>query len=110
MPSYEYHCSNCGHDAEIFQKIAEAPLKSCPECGKDTFERLISQSSFALRGSGWYADGYGAKPDKSSSESTPKKTGGGDKSEAAPKPADAGTKTEKPEPKPAPKPSSGSES
>ncbi len=62
MPHYDYHCSTCGHEAEVFQKISEDALRICPSCGKETFERLVSKSSFALRGSGWYADGYGAKP------------------------------------------------
>lgn len=62
MPNYDYHCSSCGHEAEVFQKISEDPLRVCPSCGKESFERLVSRSSFALRGSGWYADGYGGKP------------------------------------------------
>lgn len=79
MPNYDYHCSSCGHEAEVFQKISEAPLRVCPSCGKESFERLVSRSSFALRGSGWYADGYGAKP-----------ASGGDKGPGAEKPAAEG--------------------
>jgi putative FmdB family regulatory protein len=43
------------------QRITEAPLKTCPACGQDQLERLISATSFQLKGSGWYKDGYGAK-------------------------------------------------
>jgi len=57
MPIYEYQCSMCEKTFEIFQKITEDPLKKCPDCGGDV-NRLISQTSFALKGGGWYKDGY----------------------------------------------------
>lgn len=58
MPVYEYACEGCGHQLEIQQKLADAPLKTCPECGKDLLEKLISSTAFVLKGSGWYKDGY----------------------------------------------------
>ena len=57
MPMYEYRCSCCGHQFEVRQKFSDAPLAECPECG-GLVEKLISQTSFALKGSGWYAQGY----------------------------------------------------
>lgn len=62
MPLYEYACANCGHELEARQRISEDPLKTCPKCGNEALERLVSMSSFSLKGSGWYADGYGARP------------------------------------------------
>lgn len=59
MPIYEYGCQNCGKTLEARQKISDEPLKTCPACSEDGLHRLISESSFALKGSGWYADGYG---------------------------------------------------
>jgi putative FmdB family regulatory protein len=59
MPLYEYACRNCGHQFEARQKMSDDPIKTCPNCQQDTVERLVSRSSFALKGSGWYADGYG---------------------------------------------------
>ena len=57
MPTYEYSCPTCGSfDAE--QRITEAAYKACPTCGSAEVKRLISLSSFALKGGGWYADGY----------------------------------------------------
>ncbi len=57
MPIYEYECSKCGHVHEIMQKISDKPLIKCPLCsGK--LQKLISQSSFHLKGSGWYATDY----------------------------------------------------
>ena len=54
MPIYEYRCSACGHHLEALQKMAEAPLRKCPECGKSQLKRLVSAPQFRLKGSGWY--------------------------------------------------------
>lgn len=56
MPIYEYACQNpkCGHQFELIQKISDAPPKSCPECKGKKVEKLVSASSFVLKGSGWY--------------------------------------------------------
>lgn len=57
MPTYEYKCDTCQKVFEHFQKITEPPLEKCPKChGK--VSRLISATSFSLKGSGWYKDGY----------------------------------------------------
>lgn len=61
MPIYEYACSNCGHELEVEQRIIEDALTDCPKCEASSLERLVSRTSFALKGSGWYADGYGGK-------------------------------------------------
>jgi putative FmdB family regulatory protein len=57
MPIYEYECLDCGKVFEIFQKISEEPLKECKEC-KGRLNRLISQCSFQLKGTGWYVTDY----------------------------------------------------
>jgi putative FmdB family regulatory protein len=54
MPFYEYECSACSHHTEVLQKISDAPLKKCPECGKQTLKRLMSAPVFRLKGGGWY--------------------------------------------------------
>jgi len=56
MPIYEYSCKRCG-DFEITQRISDAPLKKCPTCGAKV-TKLISQSAFHLKGSGWYVTDY----------------------------------------------------
>ena len=63
MPLYEYGCDGCGHTLEIQQKLADAPLKTCPTCGKDELNKIISATSFVLKGGGWYKDGYGSSKD-----------------------------------------------
>ena len=57
MPIYEYQCKDCGKVFEKFQKITEQPLKECRNC-KGTVERLISNCSFHLKGTGWYVTDY----------------------------------------------------
>jgi putative FmdB family regulatory protein len=64
MPVYEYECQDCGKTFEEFQNITDKPLKTCRFCG-GRVTRLISQTSFSLKGSGWYKDGYSTpKPAK----------------------------------------------
>lgn len=60
MPTYEYRCTNsgCSCQWETEQKITEPPLETCPKCGRKTAERLISKTSFVLKGSGWAREGY----------------------------------------------------
>src|SRR5262252_3607739 len=59
MPIYEYKCNKCGV-VEVMQRITEAPLKKCPNC-KRKLERMMSRSSFVLKGTGWYATDYANK-------------------------------------------------
>ena len=60
MPFYEYECTKCNNQVEIFQKISDPPVKKCELCsGK--MRKLISQSTFHLKGSGWYVTDYKSK-------------------------------------------------
>ena len=60
MPIYEYRCEKCGNQFEIIQKFSDRPLKSCPSC-KGKLAKLISQTAFQLKGSGWYVTDYARK-------------------------------------------------
>ena len=64
MPIYEYKCNACGEVFEAIQKFSDKPLKKCSRCGARKVEKLISQSSFVLKGGGWHKDGYSTKCDK----------------------------------------------
>jgi putative FmdB family regulatory protein len=64
MPIYEYRCAACGHHLEALQKMSEAPLRKCPECGKSQLKRLVSASRFRLKGSGWYETDFKDKNEK----------------------------------------------
>jgi len=58
MPTYEYLCEKCGHEFEREQRITEPPIRTCPECRGRKVKKLISQTSFVLKGGGWYSDLY----------------------------------------------------
>jgi putative FmdB family regulatory protein len=62
MPTYEYSCPSCGA-FDLEQRITEPARAQCDRCGGPV-KRLISRSSFALRGGGWYADGYAASTER----------------------------------------------
>lgn len=78
MPIYEYKCEACGFQKEFLQRISDAPLKDCPECGKGTLSKMVTAAGFQLKGSGWYATDFkdkGSKPkaDTAKSADAPKK-------------------------------------
>jgi putative FmdB family regulatory protein len=74
MPIYEYECNGCGKLHEIMQKITDSPLTKCPECGGD-LRKLISNTSFVLKGTGWYMTDYASNKRSPSTEPAPKKAG-----------------------------------
>ena len=64
MPFYEYQCQACGAQVEVMQKITDAPLKKCPECGKSRLVKLVSAPVFRLKGGGWYETDFKTDKDK----------------------------------------------
>jgi putative FmdB family regulatory protein len=65
MPIYEYACEKCEHEFEVEQRITDAPLKTCPKCRSRRVKKLISLTSFVLKGDGWFSDLYSSsKGDK----------------------------------------------
>ena len=74
MPIYEYECTKCGKVEDVFQKFSDKPRTKCNHCsGK--LHKLISHSSFHLKGSGWYVTDYANKSKgKSPSSETKGKT------------------------------------
>ncbi len=68
MPIYEYQCTECGQNTEIFQRMSDDPLTACEKCsGK--IKKLISQNTFHLKGSGWYVTDYANKNNSNSNSS-----------------------------------------
>jgi putative FmdB family regulatory protein len=69
MPIYEYQCDQCGKIEEAIQKFSDRPLTKCRHCsGK--LNRLISHSTFHLKGTGWYVTDYAGKSQKGKSDSS----------------------------------------
>lgn len=71
MPIYEYKCKRCGKEFEVFQRISDPEIKSCQFC-EGPVSKLVSLSSFQLKGSGWYVTDYGGKKPATSSEESNK--------------------------------------
>ncbi len=87
MPVYEYECMSCGAHHEIMQRYTDLPLSKCPTCG-GLVRKLISNTSFVLKGTGWYKTDYASA---GSDKSTRGARGNGAKTERKPE--------AKPEPK-----------
>jgi putative FmdB family regulatory protein len=98
MPVYEYECTKCGHQMELLQRIADPPVSRCDICsGK--MRKLISHSTFHLKGSGWYVTDYASNRGNTDHQSGDK----GDSSktkEAAGSPKEAGASASKPKKEP----------
>ena len=73
MPIYAYKCESCGFAKDVLQKMSDAPLTDCPQCGAASFKKQVTAAGFQLKGSGWYVTDFR----------------GGDSKPQASKPADA---------------------
>lgn len=93
MPIYEYRCPDCGHEFERLQSYKDPAVTDCPSCGAGQVKKLISKTSFALKGGGWYKDHYGLKSGggakSSDSGGSSKSDGGSSKASSAPAAGDA---------------------
>jgi len=103
MPIYEYECDKCGSHVEALQKFTDPPILECEQCHA-SMKKLISHSSFHLKGTGWYVTDYASKNKNSQVETKEKKSSGSD---APPKKVEAKTATEKTTKKDASSPSKG---
>lgn len=75
MPIYEYQCGSCGHQLEAFQNISEPALSICPSCHNEALSKLVSATSFQLKGTGWYATDFrdkGKSPQKKEAQAAEK--------------------------------------
>jgi len=69
MPIYAYKCESCGYAKDVLQKMSDAPLSICTECGAAAFKKQLTSAGFQLKGSGWYVTDFrggdnAAKPAK----------------------------------------------
>jgi len=77
MPIYAYKCASCGHAQDVLQKLSDAPLSVCPQCGAASYQKQLTAAGFQLKGSGWYVTDFRggntaagapeAKPDENAS-------------------------------------------
>ncbi len=82
MPIYEYHCKKCDNVFEEFQKGFEERSVKCPKCAGEA-ERLISNTSFILKGTGWYVTDYNGKHNGTSAQSSSDDSKNGSQSAAS---------------------------
>lgn len=105
MPLYAYKCESCGFAKDALQKMSDAPLTVCPNCGKDTFRKQLTAAGFQLKGSGWYVTDFRGGNNAAGAPAVAKSEGG---EGAAPAPAAApaagGTPAPAPAAAPAPAP------
>ena len=77
MPIYAYKCADCGFEQDVMQKVSDAPLTECPQCGKATFAKQLTAAGFALKGSGYYATDFKGGPAPKKEEPAPACGAGG---------------------------------
>ncbi|MDQ7786315.1 MAG: zinc ribbon domain-containing protein [Thermodesulfovibrionales bacterium] len=104
MPIYEYECINCGKHYEVMQKFSDEPLTLCTIC-KGPLHKLISQTSFVLKGTGWYVTDYASsdrkqkeKESRSKGKSAPVVTNGESKAQSKTETKPQSNTETKPEP------------
>jgi len=103
MPIYEYECMKCGHQVEAWQKFSDPPVTEC-ECCHGKMRKLISHSTFHLKGSGWYVTDYASKSGEnqrrsSDSENKASKKTSKDSSDSSKVSAEKGSPSKTPEKK-----------
>ncbi|MFC0398261.1 FmdB family zinc ribbon protein [Paraburkholderia rhizosphaerae] len=83
MPIYSYRCESCGFGKDVLQKLSDAPLTRCPECGAETFRKQVTAAGFQLKGSGWYVTDFrGGNSNAPNASNASGKNGNGDSSSA----------------------------
>ncbi|MEX3582529.1 MAG: FmdB family zinc ribbon protein [Burkholderia sp.] len=78
MPIYAYRCDACSFAKDVLQKMSDAMLSLCPECGKDALRKQVTAAGFQLKGSGWYVTDFrgGSGGASAASTSAPAEAGG----------------------------------
>lgn len=101
MPIYAYRCESCGHAKDVLQKVSDAPLTVCPQCGAESFRKQVTAAGFQLKGSGWYVTDFRNNGNGNGAAAPAAKSPAGAEGAAAPAAAAA---TPSPAPAPAPAP------
>jgi putative FmdB family regulatory protein len=88
MPIYEYRCESCAYLFDALQKVSDAPLKECPDCGALELRRLVSAPSFRLKGGGWYETDFKSDKERKRNLAERRDADGGDSDGKSEKSAD----------------------
>ena len=92
MPIYGYQCEGCEHTFDALQKISDAALVDCPDCGEPKLRKLLSAPKFRLKGKGWYETDFKSDNQRNLAG---EKDAGGDKSVAKDGKSDKADKADK---------------
>ena len=93
MPTYEYRCAR-GHAFDVFQKMSDEPVATCPECGEAASRIVSGGAGFLFKGEGFYITDYRSSEYKKKAEADQMHSPGtstekpAKSSDAAPKKAD----------------------
>jgi putative FmdB family regulatory protein len=82
MPIYEYYCHHCQHKFDELQKVSDPVLTHCPKCQQPALEKLVSNTSFQLKGGGWYVTDFKGKKNDAEASKTAATANKEDKKEA----------------------------
>ena len=98
MPIYAYQCTECRHEVEVLQKLADAPLTDCPSCHRSSLVKKVTAAGFQLKGSGWYVTDFRGDGSGKSKEGKPAdgKPAEGEAKPDATKPAESTAAVSKP--------------
>lgn len=95
MPTYEYACGACGNVSEINHRMTAPTPTDCPQCGKPALSKLMSASSFRLKGSGWYETDFKSEGKRNlAGDAPPAEKASGEAASAAPSKPAASTPAE----------------
>ena len=83
MPTYEYVCSACGHEYELFQKMTDPPAKKCPECKGKVKKKIGAGAGLIFKGSGFYITDYRSEGYKKDAKADAARADGGAKSDGS---------------------------
>lgn len=89
MPIYAYKCESCGHTKDVLQKMSDAPLTDCPQCGAVAFKKQLTAAGFQLKGSGWYVTDFRGGPQAAAPAGQGAESGASGEAAPAGKPGDA---------------------
>lgn len=78
MPTYEYECSGCGQDFELFQKMTDAPIEKCPQCGGKATRKISAGAGLLFKGSGFYITDYRSEGYKKAAQAETAGSGSGE--------------------------------
>ncbi len=94
MPRYDYACTECGHQFDVFQSFSDDALTDCPECD-GRLRKVFNAVGVVFKGSGFYRnDSRSSSASSSGASSGPSASSGAGTTKPAAAKSDSGAKTD----------------